>query len=98
MVIINGNLMSIDVTIDAEFNVGEVSFGVRNLWFTFQNTSQILGGVDYIPGSFNEYYDTVKSYSTAERDTIFTLAGTAFIDMDKLMLEVTFGDESTTPG
>ena len=104
LVIVNGKLESIDVTINAQFTVSGITFGVQDLEFTYQNTSQLPNGTKYIPGTFFDgTYDTSKSYSLSSSSTIFTMAGTAFITvggMDKL--SVTFGhhnsDGSTTQG
>jgi hypothetical protein len=41
LVIVGGNLESIDVTINANFVVSGVTFGVQDLEFIYQNTSQI---------------------------------------------------------
>jgi hypothetical protein len=103
MVIVNGKLESMDVTINADFIVGLVKFGVQDLNFTFQNTSQIPDGVTYTPGTFNRNYDTNKPYNTDARSMIFTVAGTGYVTVGGLnRLSVTFGhlnsDGSRTQG
>ncbi len=98
LVIINGNLQSLDLTVNASFVVSSVSFGAQNLEFLYQNTSQFPTGTSYGgSGIYTGTYDTVnKTYSSASYQ--FVMSGTAYAAVGGMaQLSVTFGHGST-PG
>ena len=100
----NGNLESLDVTINAEFQVGKVTFGAQNLEFTYQNLSQITSPAYSGKGVYTSVYDTTKTYNINSYQ--FMLSGSAYVQIGGMgQLSVTFGHTqtvnnitTTTPG
>ncbi|MFN6052901.1 MAG: hypothetical protein ACK47R_18890, partial [Planctomycetia bacterium] len=98
LILVNGNLEAIDVTINANFMVGDVTFGVDDIQFTYQNMSQLPAGTNYIAGTvFTGTYDTSKSYNANNYQ--FSMAGTAFVAVGGTAgLSVSFGHTNKTTG
>ena len=98
LILVNGRLEAIDVTINADFMVSGVKFGVDDLEFTYQNMSQIPDGTSYRAGTvYNGVYDTGRSYNAANYQ--FSMSGTAFVEVGGMnRLSVTFGHTNTVTG
>ena len=98
----NGNLESIDVTVNAGFGVKGVQFGVQDLEFTYQNTSQLTTGQPYnYDGIYTHAYDSTKTYHP--ENYVFTMSGNTYVTFLGINgLSVTFGhnnaDGTRTPG
>jgi hypothetical protein len=98
LIIVNGKLEALDLTVNAGFAVGEVQFGVEDLQFTYQNTSQIPTGATRTTGVvYAGPYDTTKSYDTSRFE--FCMSGTGYVTVGGTAgLSVTFGYTNTATG
>ena len=98
LIIVNGKLEALDLTVNAGFEVGDVEFGVEDLQFTYQNTSQIPTGATRTTGVvYAGPYDTTKSYDTSRFE--FCMSGTGYVTVGGTAgLSVTFGYTNTATG
>ncbi|MBX9660275.1 MAG: LamG domain-containing protein, partial [Nitrospiraceae bacterium] len=102
MILRNGNLESLDVTVNGAFTVYGITFGADDLEFTYQNRSQFPAGTPYTAGTvYTGTYDLSRPYNSD--NYTFGMSGSVFVTVgEALSMTATFGrtekDGSVTPG
>jgi len=102
LTIVGGNLESLSLTVNSSFAVGGVSFGVKDLNFTYQNLSQIPGGsysgTGVYTGTYSGTYDSSKYQFNMGGSASVTIGGMANLSVSLGHSSTVNGVTTTTPG